>query len=117
MDLEDTLKKIIFGKNTSTIKESEKQIEIMADNDFPFLISNLSKILADEQRELKLRIFSSLLLRNSIKKYEQDSQKWSNMEQGFKDEIKNTILQGLISPDKEILNACSSLFAGDLINF
>jgi hypothetical protein len=111
MELEDILIKIINGRDTFSIKKYEEQIEFIAENNFQFLIINLTKILIDEKKESKIRVFSSLLIRNLVKKYEIHCQMWTNLEEKSKFEIKNDIITSLASPLKEIVNACSSTIA------
>lgn len=110
MELDDILNKCVFGRDTYQVKKSEEELRILAHSDFCSFVLNISNIFMDSEKDTKIRLFASLLLKNSIYKFEEDYQKWTNSENEFKLAIKNNILACFTSTSKEILNsACSTI--------
>lgn len=116
MEIEEILRNFTYGKETSIISKSEEKINNFAQTNFSSLILELSKILSNETKDKKIRICSSLIIKNTIKRYENESKLWSNLSDDFRLEIKNNIMVSLASQHKDIVKSSSSTIAG-ILNF
>ena len=113
MNIQDPLTQILknaLSGNDTLRKEAESQItNIASENIYQFLL-NISSKISNENEEKSVRQISAILIKDIILKNE-FTQKWLNLNDNEKNEIKNHILSSLASSDIDIRKAAGIAIA------
>ena len=108
----DELTKILFcamQAEDNIRKPAEEEIQKLTNNNFNLFLFELSKRQADEKIMKSIRQLCATLIKNIIKN---NQEKWLNLDNNSKEQIKNNILSTLISPDIDIKKAAGLCIAG-----
>ena len=110
---QDPLTQILLNAlsgNDSLRKEAESQITHLASENLNLFLINISSKISNEQEEKKVRQISATLIKNIISKSEY-TQKWLNLDEKDKIQIKNHVLSSLASQDIDIRKAAGNVIA------
>ena len=113
MNDEDPLTQILknaLSGNDTLRKEAESQITNLASQNIYQFLLNISSKISNENEEKSVRQISAILIKNIILKNE-FTQKWFNLNDNEKLEIKNHILSSLASSDIDIRKAAGIAIA------
>ena len=107
--LSQILRNALSG-NDSLRKEAESQITRLASENLSEFLIKISSKISNEQEEKKVRQISSTLIKNIISKNEY-TQKYLNLDEKVKTQIKNHVLSSLASQDNDIRKAAGNAIA------
>ena len=96
--------------NDSLRKEAENQIFRLASENLTIFLINVSSKISNEQEEKQVRQISATIIKNIISKSEY-TQKWLNLDEKDKIQIKNHVLSSLASQDIDIRKAAGNVIA------
>ena len=96
--------------NDSLRKEAESQITRLASENLSQFLITISSKISNEQEEKRVRQISATLIKNIISKDEY-TQKYLNLDQKDKTQIKNHVLSTLASQDIDIRKAAGNAIA------
>ena len=96
--------------NDSLRKEAESQITRLASENLSQFLITISSKISNEQEEKRIRQISATLIKNIISKDEY-TQKYLNLDQKDKTQIKNHVLSTLASQDIDIRKAAGNAIA------
>jgi hypothetical protein len=95
--------------NQNIRQQAENQIKVLLSQNFAQFLIELSKKIATEEEEEKVRQISSTLIKNTIIQY---SEEWFKLQDNIKKIIKDNILSTLASKDINIRKSAALSIAG-----
>ena len=107
--LSQILRNALSG-NDSLRKEAESQITRLASENLSEFLIKISSKISNEQEEKQVRQISATIIKNIISKSEY-TQKWLNLDEKDKIQIKNHVLSSLASKEIEIRKAAGNVIA------
>ncbi|CEJ02610.1 hypothetical protein RMCBS344292_16610 [Rhizopus microsporus] len=97
-------------------EEATRQLELLAQDNYPTYAGSLCQILANESADDAARMSAGLALKNSLTakdfaRKEEFSQRWLSMPVDLRNQIKQGVLQGLASPKKSVGSIAGQVIA------
>ncbi|ODV61710.1 karyopherin beta [Ascoidea rubescens DSM 1968] len=116
MDIGQVLENAILNPNPQERFQAEQQLENAAKENFPLYLSLLSEALNNESKKTEVRMLASLALKNQLiskdpKQHKIYSERWINLDNNFKNQIKANSLKNLLSSDDRVANSAAQLVA------
>ncbi|KAG1242858.1 hypothetical protein G6F68_016018 [Rhizopus microsporus] len=90
-------------------EDATRQLELLAQENYPTYISSLCQILTNEGADDATRMSAGLAVKNSLTakdfaRKEEFSQRWVSMPVDLRNQVKQGVLQSLASPKKSVGN-------------
>ena len=108
VNLTQLLFALFEGKDNIRVP-AEKELQNLCINNYGPFLFELSKKFQDEKEECTVRQLSATIIKNKIIEYKD---KWFNLDENIKEQIKNNILASLITPDINVKKAAAFTIAG-----
>jgi len=116
MDIGQVLENAILNPDPSKRSEAELQMQTLSKDNFVMYIGLLTQALADESKKVEVRMLAGITLKNELtskdvqkKKYQ--AERWINLDQGAKAQIKEISLKSLLTEHDRVANAAAQLVA------
>jgi importin subunit beta-1 len=97
-------------------EDATRQLELLAQENYPTYISSLCQILTNEGADDATRMSAGLAVKNSLTakdfaRKEEFSQRWVSMPVDLRNQVKQGVLQSLASPKKSVGNISGQVVA------
>ncbi|CAM9022988.1 hypothetical protein WICANDRAFT_81407 [Wickerhamomyces anomalus NRRL Y-366-8] len=116
MDIGQILENAIMNPDPAKRSEAEAQMQAMSKDHFVMYIGLLTEALADESKRAEVRILAGITLKNELtskdaSKKRHQAERWINLDQASKSQIKEISLKSLLTQNDRVANAAAQLVA------
>ncbi|KAK9453857.1 armadillo-type protein [Dipodascopsis uninucleata] len=116
MDIGTILETAILSSDPKARQDAEAQLEIAAKDHFVPYLGMLTTALGDEQQKTEVRMLAGIAIKNqltakNVKTKIAQAERWISIDQDAKNQIKQTALTSLLSPDDRVANSAAQLVA------
>lgn len=116
MDIGQILENAILNPDPAKRAEAESQMQTLSKDHFVMYIGLLTETLADESKKVEVRILAGITLKNELtskdaQKKKQQAERWINLDQASKAQIKEISLKSLLTENDRVANAAAQLVA------
>ncbi|CDR42288.1 CYFA0S09e00210g1_1 [Cyberlindnera fabianii] len=115
-ELAQVLENAILNPDPAKRSQAEAQLQGLSKDNFMMYVGLLTQVLADESLKPEVRILAGISVKNELtskdtKKKAEQAQRWIEMEQAPKSEIKRIALQSLLTENDRVANSAAQLVA------
>ena len=116
MDISVLLENAILNPDATARQNAEIQLSKLAEENWIQYIGLLVQVLGDESKKTEVRMLAGLNVKNQISskdqaRKQQQAEKWSQIDQDTKNQIKSITLNTLLSNDERVANQAATLVA------
>ena len=116
MDISVLLENAILNPDAAARQNAEIQLSKLAEENWIQYIGLLVQVLGDESKKTEVRMLAGLNVKNQISskdqaRKQQQAEKWSQIDQDTKNQIKSITLNTLLSNDERVANQAATLVA------
>lgn len=116
MEIAQILEAAILNPDAVKRTEAEQQLQALSKEHFVMYIGMLTQTLANEELRIEVRILAGIQLKNELtskdsNKKKEQANRWINLDQGAKAEIKRIALSSLLTEHDRVANAAAQLVA------